>query len=120
MSEEYPYQKEWETHRLKTIAGLILSVILVAGFYFFAKYHKIFTQYVAVEIILGFFIVVFLLLLVFNLHTHFWRCPRCFYKPRIIPFSGKYYERHCKNCDLNKYEGSTYFDGKIKVSIKNL
>lgn len=119
-SEKYPYQKEWRIHRWKTAFGLILIVILVAVFYFFAKYHKILTQYIAVEIILGFFVVAFLFVLIFVLHTHFWRCPRCLYKPLIIPFFGKYYERYCKKCGLNKYEGSTYFEGKIKIGIENL
>jgi TRAP-type uncharacterized transport system fused permease subunit len=119
-SQKYPYQKEWKTHRLKTVTAMILIVISVAGFYFFLKFHKIFTQYATLEILLGFFIAVFLSLLVFALHTHFWRCPRCFYKPIIIPFFGKYHERHCKKCGLNKYEGSTYFGGKFRVEYKDL
>lgn len=105
---------------MKTVSAMILIVVSVAGFYFFLKYHKSFVQYVALEIILALFIALFLALLIFALHTHFWRCPRCLYKPVIIPFFGKYYERHCKKCGLNKYEGSTYFDGKFHVDYKNL
>jgi TRAP-type uncharacterized transport system fused permease subunit len=119
-SEKYPYQKQWKTHRLKTASSLIFIIISATAFYIFLKYHKILTRYIAVEIILGFFIALFLFLLVFALHTHFWRCPRCLYQPVIIPFFGKYYERYCVKCGLNKYEGSTYFDGKIKIKIGNL
>ncbi len=117
-SEKYPYQKAWQRHRLKTALALMLAVMFIAGFYFSLKFMNVLGEYVARELILGLFAGGGLLVLVFALHTRFWRCPRCRYKP-LFPLPGKYYERICVKCGLNKYEGSSYFDGKIKIRINN-
>lgn len=114
MHENYPFQKEWRRHRRKTALSVALSVALVAGFYLVAKFFDFWTAYASRELILALFALAGLLLLVFILRTHFWRCPRCRYRP-VFPISGRYYERLCVKCGLNKYEGSTYFDGKIKL-----
>lgn len=115
-SEKYPYQKQWQRHRLKTALALILAVIFIAGVYFSLKFINVLDDYAAKELVLGLLAVCGVFMIVFALHTHFWRCPRCRYKP-LFPIPGKYYENLCVKCGLNKYEGSSYFDGKIKIRI---
>lgn len=119
MENKYPFQKEWKRFRLKTALGVIFGLIVIAAFYFSLKFFNNLTPYVAKEIILGFFSVSIISVLVFMFHTRYWRCPQCGYKPSFPNF-GKYYENICMKCGLNKYEGSTYFDSKIKIRIENL
>jgi len=113
MSEEYPYQKQWEEYRrlrnrqyiVFAIGGVLINIvdwILNAV----SKNNKIIGFILPIAIFIWFFGLIFSVV-----KFHRWKCPRCDERFFQISFWIRMPEllNNCKNCELPKYKGSTFY-----------
>ncbi|HEY0050441.1 MAG TPA: hypothetical protein VGB68_14205 [Pyrinomonadaceae bacterium] len=103
MSEEYPYQKKWERYRLYVRLWMIMFPLLFVPFVLLENDISFIPQKTLAYSIPLLWIV----FIIVSLGVTSWKCPRCrrFYfalRSRINIAS----DFRCRNCGLEKYEGS--------------
>lgn len=100
-NEKYPYQKEWEDYKRR-------ERIYWSMFFFLFPLHFLYVQIakvIQVEAYSYFLLIFWVLLIVSLIRLETWKCPRC--KETFHFFIRGFYNREqCKNCGLNKFEGS--------------
>ena len=111
MNEKYPYQKQWEEYRrLKNrqyfvfIRGFTLNLISYLGGLIGLNSSVILT----IQFVLMIVWIVALIYIVFRFYN--WKCPSCgerFFR-RTFWITMPELLSNCSNCNLPKYEGSSF------------
>ena len=104
-SGKYQYQEAWKQHRL--LMRLLAIPIPVVGLLLLLTVGDSFATWE--NLLLSVMLAMILALLAIYARLMFWRCPRCgeFYFGWTRDTNPTYAVR-CKNCNLCKYEGSSF------------
>lgn len=105
MSEEYPYQKQWERYRLYRVLWALMAALLFVPYLLLAIDISFIPQKALIYII-AFGWIIFIII---NLSIMFWKCPRC--RRTYFPWWSRIFILsyfRCRHCGLEKYEGSNF------------
>ncbi len=107
------YNKEWDDYRKRNRVYLIVSFLLVPGFFMcMALFHS--TPFMFVKFLIILVIIIWALIgYILGMRVSYWKCPRCNKNYFGECHFTNQFKKKCVNCGLPKWESGS---GEIDIA----